>query len=122
MKNNYQVFVASSLRLNEHRKAACAAIKKANEGLMDSDVLFSEFVYENRPDISQKLEKEDAQAPADRALRESALFFLIIDGKIHDLTRYEFELVLEHFNGANCRNTYTYSIIRTRHQMGTRQE
>ena len=100
MKNNYKVFVASSLRLEEHRAAACVAIEKANELMKDKDLWFSEFFYEKRPisKINQKLEKHDAQAPADKALRESALFFLIIDDKIRSLTQYEFELALEYFN------------------------
>ena len=100
MKNEYKVFVASSLRLEKHRSAALAAIKKANELVKEKDLIFSEFFYENRPisKINQKLEKKDAQAPADKALRESAIFFLIIDDKIRNLTQYEFELAHEYFN------------------------
>lgn len=99
MENNYQVFIASSLRLQQHRSAAKEAIDYVNglPEVKDQHIHFSEFIYENRP-INQKVEKEDAQKPADAALRQSTLFFLIIDDIIRDITRYEFELAYQYFS------------------------
>ncbi|MBR1682017.1 MAG: hypothetical protein IJ700_01430 [Bacteroidaceae bacterium] len=96
-QNEYQVFIASSLHLTEHRSAVQAAIEEVNEKLALDNVCFSEFFYERRPDFTQKVEKIDAQAPADRALCQSTLFFLIIDEQIRSLTRYEFEAALANY-------------------------
>lgn len=99
-KTVYQVFVASTLRIKEHRAAVKSAIKEANADsrTKDKSIWFEEFLYENRPDVMQKLEKRDAQEPADRFLRRSPIFILVIDDVVRDLTRYEFELALERFD------------------------
>ena len=99
MDSTYQIFIASSLRLKEHRRAISQAINEVNnsQAAKECNIRFSEFIYEKRPDILQKMEKYDAQAPADRALRGSAIFFLIIEDVVHDLTQYEFELALQRF-------------------------
>ena len=99
-ENKYQIFIASSLRLLEHREVASEAINEVNASAIakEKGITFVEFRYENRPDISQKMEKHDAQAPADHALRLSSIFFLIIDSEIRSLTQYEFELALQRFN------------------------
>ena len=98
-ENTYQIFIASSLRLGEHRSVVSQAISEVNdsEEAKRSNVQFSEFIYERRPDINQKLEKHDAQAPADSALRQSSIFFLIIHDVVRDLTQYEFELAVKRF-------------------------
>lgn len=98
--NKYQIFIASSLRLLEHREAVSMAIDEVNDSAIakEKGITFVDFRYENRPDISQKLEKYDAQAPVDHALRQSSIFFLIIDDEVRSLTQYEFELALQRFN------------------------
>ncbi len=95
----YKIFIASAIRIKE-RAAVKSAIEEANTDskTQDKGVLFDEFIYEDRPDFTQKIEKCDAQKPADRFLRKSPIFFLIIDDFVHDLTRYEFELALERFD------------------------
>jgi hypothetical protein len=99
MESVYQIFVASSLRLNQHRKVISQAIDEVNktEQAHKNKTRFCEFIYENRPDILQKLEKNDAQAPADHALRNSLVFFLIIEDTVKELTQYEFELAIKRF-------------------------
>ncbi len=98
MKVEYQIFIASSLRLQEHRNAVEEVVKKVNnENAEKGNVHFSVFRYENYPDIKQKLEKKDAQEPIDKALRGSEIFLLIIDDVIRDLTQYEFELASQRF-------------------------
>ena len=98
--NKYQIFIASSLRLKEHRETVSKAIAEVNasEIAQKNNITFYDFRYENRPDITQKLEKHDAQAPVDYALRQSPIFFLIIDDEVKSLTQYEFELALQRFN------------------------
>ena len=97
--NKYQVFIASSLRIQEHREAATKAINAANEADITKQyqIEFGPFKYENCTDITQKVEKNDAQEPIDNELKKSTLFFLIIDDVIRSMTRYEFELALEQF-------------------------
>lgn len=99
MESIYQIFIASSLRLTEHRRAISQAVNEVNNSqtAKECNIHFCEFIYEKRPDILQKMEKYDAQAPADRALRGSAVFFLIIEDVVRDLTQYEFELALHRF-------------------------
>ena len=65
--NKYQIFIASSLRLKEHRETVSKAIAEVNasEIAQKNNITFYDFRYENRPDITQKLEKHDAQAPVD---------------------------------------------------------
>ena len=103
MQNNeniYQVFIASSLRLQLHRDAAEKAIKEVNDmqEVKDLHVHFNVFRYENRPTELQKVEKRDAQEKCDAALRQSTIFFLIIDDVIRSLTQYEFEMALKHLD------------------------
>lgn len=98
--NKYQIFIASSLHLKEHRETISQAICEVNasEIAKANGISFCDFRYENRPDITQKLEKHDAQEPVDHALRQSPIFFLIIDDEVKSLTQYEFELALQRFN------------------------
>lgn len=103
MQNNeniYQVFIASSLRLELHRDAAEKAIKEVNDmqEVKELHVHFDEYRYENRPTELQKVEKRDAQEKCDVALRQSTIFFLIIDDVIRSLTQYEFEMALKHLD------------------------
>lgn len=103
MDNNfstvYNVFVASTLCIRDHREAVKKAIGEANDDrkVQSKGVRFDEFLYEDRPDFTQKLEKRDAQEPVDRILRRSPIFILIVDDVIRNLTRYEFEVALERF-------------------------
>lgn len=98
MKVDYQIFIASSLRLQEHRNAVEQAIAEVNQSAAkECNVHFDLFRYEKRPDIRQRVEKKDAQEPADKALDRSAIFLLIIDDVIRDLTQYEFEIALHRF-------------------------
>lgn len=93
----YQVFVAKSLKLTEHREAVKTVIEESNVELQQEGISFEVFLYDCSPNFNQKIEKRDAQAPADRALRQSTIFILIIDDVIRDLTRYEFEAALENY-------------------------
>ena len=62
MDSTYQIFIASSLRLKEHRRAISQAINEVNnsQAAKECNIRFSEFIYEKRPDILQKMEKYDA--------------------------------------------------------------
>ena len=62
MDSTYQIFIASSLRLKEHRRAISQAINEVNnsQAAKECNIRFSEFIYEKSPDILQKMEKYDA--------------------------------------------------------------
>ena len=94
--NRYQVFIASSLRIQEHREAASKAINAANEDDITKQyqIEFGPFRYEN---TLQKVEKNDAQEPTDNELKKSTLFFLIIDDVIRSMTQHEFYVAYEQF-------------------------
>ena len=98
--NLYKVFVASSLGLENHRKVISEALNDVNqdETVKNSDIMFEEFLYEKNSNITQNLKKKDAQAPADTVLKQSPIFFLVIDDVIRNLTCYEFELALDRFD------------------------
>lgn len=97
--NRYQVFIASSLRIQEYRQAAINAINVANEDqkTKQHQIEFEPFLYENCSDIPQKVEKKDAQDPADQKVKKSTLFFLIIDDVIRSMTQHEFYVAYEQF-------------------------
>lgn len=86
----HKIFVASSLLLQKQREAVEAAINQFNE-INGGLITFSCVRYENYPDILQVADKKDAQSQIDEVLRQSSVFFLIIQHAIKPLTRYEFE-------------------------------
>ena len=98
-ENRYLIFIASSLRLVEHRRIISEVIAEVNasEEAIKESIKFDEFRYERWPFLTQKIEKQDAQAPVDRALKSSSVFFLIVDDVVRDLTQYEFELAVQRF-------------------------
>lgn len=95
MKQNadYQIFVASSLKLDEQRAAVEKATGDYNREYPDT---FGYFEYE-RSEIDQTVDKEDAQRKINAALFKSPIFFLIIEHNIKELTCFEFQLALERF-------------------------
>lgn len=101
--NNYQVFIASSLQLQDLRNAADESIKIVNENkeVKGKHIQFNAWVYEKSHD-PQVLKKKDAQEGIDPHLKESTLFFLIIDDVIHSMAEHEFEVALkQHDKGCN---------------------
>ena len=99
MENNYQVFIASSLELKEHRQAAEEAIKDANcnSVVKELGIQFNAYLYEKDPFMNQKLERNDAQDCVDEQVKRSTLFFVIIDGVIRNKTLHEFLIAKEQF-------------------------
>lgn len=101
MENNeniYKVFVASSMRIGE-RSTVRDAIEAANnnEIVKELHIHFEKYLYEYQTEATQKVERTGAQELIDRNLKESALFFLIIDEMNGDITLHEFELALKQF-------------------------
>ena len=90
---DYQIFVASSLKLVEYRKAVADATEQYNK---EHPGTFYCWEYEYS-DIEQTLDQQDAQGPIQEKLIISPIFFLIIEENIKPLTRSEFEMALELF-------------------------
>lgn len=97
-KQNYKVFIASSLSLKTDRQEVEDAITDINDGILkDSYFRFSVFDYVKEETIVQKLELGDAQDPIRRYLYESLVFVLIIRGRVGNLTINEFEDAMARF-------------------------
>lgn len=100
IKNVYQVFIASTLKIEQHREAAKKAIEAANEDkeVKWQNIQFQPCLCEECHDITQNMQKTNAQHTIDKALKQSPLFFLIIDDVIRSMTIHEFEVAKQQFD------------------------
>lgn len=92
-KVDHQIFVASTLTIQEERNAVSDAVDLFNSE--HSDVVFKAVRYEY--DASQTADVKDAQRPIDELLCQSTIFLLIIKDTIRPISDYEFELAWNRF-------------------------
>ena len=91
--HQHQIFVASSLELQDKRDAVTEAVAEYNKNHPGT---YSCIRYEK--DITQCLDKKSAQREVNNFLVKSPIFFLIAEqNKIKEKSEKEFELALEHF-------------------------
>lgn len=98
MKNKdlkLDIFVASSLKLNEQRNAVEEATKIFNKE--NNSISFECFLYERPRGIFQVLNEKTAQEDINKVLCHCPIFFLILEDKVKDMTRLEFEVALNRF-------------------------
>ena len=91
--HQHQIFVASSLELQDKRDAVTEAVAEYNKNHPGT---YSCIRYEK--DITQCVDKKSAQREVNNFLVKSPIFFLIAEqNKIKEKSEKEFELALEHF-------------------------
>ena len=97
--NDYQIFVASSLRegLQPYRQRVAQVADEVSRmpAMRMTGFRFSDFRYENKKRVYQEVASEGvAQDAADAELRRSPLFVLVIYGPVGEMSRHEFALAI----------------------------
>ena len=97
---SFKVFIASSLALRKDIQDVKKAVNTINNRLEREKSYFrlSTFDYLDNSEMVQKLEKGEAQEPVRRYIKESLIFFLIVRGRVGNLTISEYEDAIKRFN------------------------